>query len=106
MLQTRSLDGIWKLRWADGQRGRPQYAERDQIDSIRYIDAQVPGEIHLDVWRAGWIADPYVGTNCLSARWVEEHYWSYQREFQAPSEALKTRAWLVFDGLDLAATIV
>ncbi len=106
MIKTLDLNGTWKVRWSDGTRGRPEYANQEVVDPDRYIDARVPGEIHLDAWKAGWIPDPYVGTNCLDARWVEECYWSYRRHFDVPPEALKARAWLVFEGLDLAATIV
>jgi beta-mannosidase len=106
MMQSLNLNGTWKLRWADGQRGRLEYAAREQTDPERYIDARVPGEVHLDAWRAGWIADPYVGTNCLAARWVEEHQWAYRREFDVPAEALRGRSWLVFERLDLAATVI
>ena len=107
MLHHLDLNGTWKVRWADGQRGRGQYAERDETDPDRYIDAVVPGEIHLDAWRAGWLADPYVGTNCLAARWVEECLWSYRREFEAPAAALAAKhVWLNFGGLDLVATVV
>lgn len=106
MLKHLDLGGTWRVRWSDGQRGRTDYANREQTDEARYIDAQVPGEIHLDVWKQGWIKDPYVDTNCLAARWVEECIWSYRRFFNAPAEALKGRAWLVFEGLDLVATIV
>ena len=89
MTNTLDLNGTWKLRWSDGQRGRPEYANRDETDPVRYIDATVPGEVHLDVWRAGWIPDPYVGTNCLAARWVEECIWSYRREFEVPANDAK-----------------
>jgi beta-mannosidase len=106
LTETLDLDGTWQVRWTDGQRGRTAYAERAETDPVRYIEARVPGEIHLDVMRAGWIDDPRVGTNCLAARWVEECLWSYRRFFDAPVEALGARAWLCFDGLDLAATIV
>ena len=106
MIKSLDLNGTWKVRWSDGMRGRPEYANKPQTDPDRYIDAQVPGEIHLDVWKAGWIADPYVGTNCLAARWVEECVWSYRREFNAPADALKRRSWLIFEGLDLVAKIV
>jgi beta-mannosidase len=107
MLETHDLCGPWRLRWADGQRGRLEYANRDTTDAAREFDAVVPGEIHLDLWRAGLIADPYVGANCLAARWVEENLWAYRREFDAPAGAResKSRAWLVFEGLDLFATI-
>lgn len=101
-----SLNGPWKARWFDGQRGSMEFANRDQVDEARYIEAQVPGEIHLDLWRHGIIDDPYVGTNCLKARWVEECFWSYRGEFDAPEQAVRARAWLVFESLDLVATIV
>lgn len=105
-MQIIDLNGTWKLRWYDGRRGRQEYAERDQTDLSRYIDAQVPGEIHLDVWKAGWIEDPCVGTNVLAARWVEEMLWSYRREFEVPAGSHTSQSWLVFEGLDLAARIV
>lgn len=104
-----SLDGKWKVRWADGDRGgKSEHANLDEVDLVKYIDAEVPGEIHLDVWREGLIQDPYVGLNVLSARWVEECIWSYRKEFDAPPETLRkgVRTWLNFEGLDLAATIV
>lgn len=105
-MRTLDLGGTWKARWTDGVRGRMQGAENKETDPDRYIDAQVPGEIHLDCLRAGLIRDPYVEGNCLAARWIEEMIWSYRREFDSPPEALKVRAWLLFEGLDLAATIV
>jgi beta-mannosidase len=100
------LNGTWKLRWSDGQRGRTEYAARDVIvEDDRWMDAQVPGEVHLDLVKAGMIADPYVGTNVLAARWVEECWWSYRRMFEL-NEVPPGRAWLVFEGLDLNAIIL
>ncbi len=106
-MKTLDLNGSWRVRWSDGQRGRPEYAQRDVTDAVRYLDAQVPGEIHLDLMRAGIIADPSVGTNCLAARWVEECVWSYRRVFDASAAACRAKkAWLVFDQLDLAGQVV
>lgn len=104
-MKTLDLCGTWKLRWADGERGHTRFAERDSVDEARYIDAQVPGEVHLDLLRHGWIADPNLGTNALACRWVEDNIWSYRRVFDAPADACAGRAWLVFEGLDLAATV-
>lgn len=106
MLKRLDLNGTWRVRWTDGQRGRSEFANRDQTDETQYINARVPGEIHLDVWKQGWIKDPYVGANCLAARWVEECIWSYRRFFNVPREALNGKSWLCFEGLDLVATIV
>jgi beta-mannosidase len=107
MIQQLDLNGTWKIRWSDGERGRPAHALLENPDEMRYLAAEVPGEIHMDVWKAGLIADPYVGTNVLSARWVEELYWSYRREFDAPADALKSEhVWLNFEGLDYFAVIL
>ena len=107
-LMTLELNGAWRIRKADGQRGRTEYAQRDSTDGIRYLDATVPGSVHLDLMKAGLLEDPSDGLNALSARWVEEMIWSYRREFTAPAASLKkgVRAWLVFEQLDLVATLV
>src|SRR3954454_13623332 len=93
--------GTWQIRWSDGTRGRLEYANRDAVgDASKYFPATVPGEVHLDLIAAGVLTDPYVGTNALAARWVEECLWAYRREFEAPAGAMGARSWLVFEGLD------
>ena len=104
-LQSLSLDGTWWLRWHDEERSRSKHANLESAASYRGIEATVPGDVHLDAMREGWIEDPLVGTNCLAARWIEECLWSYRREFEAPPEALENSAWLHFEGLDLVAKI-
>jgi beta-mannosidase len=100
------LNGIWSLRWSDGQRGGPASRLFDsQPDLSRALPAQVPGEIHHDLIRAGLLAEPTVGLNVLAARWVEETIWQYRRTFLAPGVAPGERAFLAFETLDLAATI-
>jgi beta-mannosidase len=106
MTSSRSLDGAWKLCWRSGQRGRTRFVMDGRIVADRYLDATVPGEVHLDLLKAGWIADPYVGTNVLAARWVEEMVWTYRRELSVPPAARRGRAWLVFDRLDLSAKVI
>lgn len=39
MLNTLNLNGTWKVRWSDGTRGRPEFANQEVIDPGRYIDA-------------------------------------------------------------------
>lgn len=116
MIRQFDLSGTWKLRWSDGQRGRAEDAAASfaratnagtaASAAYRWIDARVPGEVHLDLIRQGWIAEPTIGNHVLAARWVEECYWHYRNDFDVPAEVLEARrAWLVFDGLDLAAII-
>ncbi len=101
-----SLDGIWKLRGFDGQHGRPEEMLKEDFNELQCIDAVVPGEVHLDLQRAGLMDDYNIGLNVLKARWVEEQVWVYRRSFNVPKEALSAKkAWLVFEGLDINANI-
>lgn len=106
MLHRLSLNGAWDLRWFDGQR-HAHFVASARIEEPSYpaMEAQVPGEVHLDLMRHGVIEDPCLGDNVLKCRWVEEFIWAYRRTFDA-GEAAKGRAWLVFDRLFLNARIV
>jgi beta-mannosidase len=105
MIRFMDLGGTWRAKWYSGQRGNLASARTADVDERYCIDAQVPGEIHLDVMKAGWIQDTNRDANVLAARWVEEMLWAYRRAFQCPPQALKSRAWLAFAGLDLVAAI-
>lgn len=104
-MKTLSLNGTWKIRGFDGQHGRPEQYTGITADERIFIPAQVPGEIHLDLEREGWIQDCNYGTNAQSARWVEEQVWVYRTTFDAPPEACAQHSWLVFEGLDLNAVV-
>lgn len=103
---TFDLNGTWALRWHDGDRGpRDVKALEDPADQRRAIPATVPGAVHLDLLRAGLIKEPHDGLNVLECRWVEERFWYYRRTFRAPALRKGQKAFLVFEGLDLAAEI-
>lgn len=101
MLDTFSLDGAWDLRWSDAQRG-PRINNLDPAYALR---ATVPGEVHLDLERAGILPDRHVGLGHLAGRWVEQCRWRYDRTFAAPATAPGAKAWLVLDGLDHHAVV-
>ncbi len=101
-----NLNGTWQLRWGDGERGeRVGQVRRDQMDLNRAWPATVPGTVQQTLQELGLLADQNVGLNILHGRWVEETVWYYRREFAAPKLRAGERAWLVFECLDLAATI-
>jgi beta-mannosidase len=67
------------------------------------LPVEVPGEIHLDLMRAGLMEDPNVSDNARErCRWPEEHSWWYQTKLTVP-EGFRghQRQWLTFDGVDL-----
>ena len=106
MQQRIDLNGTWELAWYDGQRGTGRERALAGLPDAHFrLPAQVPGEVHLDLARAGVIGDPSTGVNALAARWVEEMIWFYRRAFDAPALAPGERAWLTFDRLELAAVI-
>ena len=95
----------WKLNWADGQRGGHRYAMKPDKDTSRWLDATVPGEIHLDLIKAGIIEEPTKGSNFLNSRWVEEYLWTYRKDFELSEDEARKNAVLIFEGLDYCAVI-
>lgn len=101
-----NLNGVWELRWDDGERGEKIGALlKGTARPERAWPARVPGSVHETLIEQGIIADPNTGTDVLACRWVEETVWHYRRTFDMPALQPAERAWLVFDCLDLAAAI-
>lgn len=46
-----------------------------------WIPANVPGDVHNDLYQAGWIEDPYYAMNSLKCEWVENRWWAYRTQF-------------------------
>ncbi len=105
MLKKLDLNGAWMARGFDGQHGGPESFLGERADLRTFLPAQVPGDIHLDLQRAGLVGDYNIGLNAQEQRWVEEQYWLYRRTFDAPADTARKRAWLVFEALDLCARI-
>ncbi len=99
------LSGKWKLRWADGQRGSSKMNHLLETDEDKWMETNVPGEIHEELIKSGFLQEPTEGLNALSGRWVEECLWSYRTTFAANDEAMDGHAWLYFEGLDYHAKI-
>jgi len=99
------LSGKWKLRWADGQRGSAKLNHLQETDEHKWMEASVPGEIHLDLIKAGLLQEPTEQLNALSGRWVEECLWSYRTTFTAVDDAVDGASWLYLEGLDYHAEI-
>ncbi len=100
---TLSLVGPWQVTpmplTAEGEAGYRSFMQTNP----QVVAAQVPGEIHLDLMRAGLMEDPDIGDNARQhCRWPEQHSWWYRTEFIVPAgfrHHLRQR--LVFDGIDL-----
>jgi len=103
------LSGTWKVTWTDGVHGRDirtitRFEAEKDLD--RYMDVPVPMDLNKAMEAKGMIDDPNIAANSLQARWIGQQFWCYYRMFDVSEETLKDRAWLVFDRLDYAATIL
>ena len=103
---TMSLNGAWTVLPTplalDGEAGCQEVSSH----AGDWLPAQVPGEIHLDLMRAGKMDDPEIGDNARRSRWPEEHAWWYRTTITVTEDFLAhERQQLVFDGLDCSAQV-
>ena len=90
-MQTLDLTGHWNLRKADDEKA---------------FDALVPGDVHLDLLRAGEIPDPFYRDNEDRLHWIGNSDWVYSRRFEVGREVLSAgRVLLRCEGLDTLATV-
>ena len=69
------------------------------------LAAQVPGDVHMDMMRAGLISDPLYSRNAEDCRWMEEKDWWYSLKFSLPTGFLKDKAELHFAGVDTTCDV-
>jgi beta-mannosidase len=78
---------------------------RDTVTGERF-KAAVPGDIHMDLFRAAKIPDPYFGLNHKEIGWVIRRDFEYSSVFEATEAALKAECVeLVFDSIDLFSEV-
>jgi len=86
-----SLNGVWELRGASGDRGGvsswPHFEQQE-----RFMKAEVPGSVHETLIKEKIIKEPTLGKNVLEARWVEEFVWAYRRTFEVNADDLKDKS--------------
>ncbi len=70
------------------------------------VPARVPGNVELDLIRAGRLpAELARGNNIYKLRELENHQWWYSRTFEAPRIQSGERCDLVFEGADTLASV-
>ena len=50
-------------------------------DKNKWIDAVVPGNVHLDLLRNNFIPDPFFGQNEAKLQWISDKNWTYKLTF-------------------------
>ncbi|KAL4132938.1 hypothetical protein PRIC2_003267 [Phytophthora ramorum] len=78
---------------------------RSANGSIRVDKVSVPGTSHVHLMAAGILGDPYYRFNEREYQWVARETWVYETQVTLPSDAVQTRATLVFETLDGVAEV-
>ena len=103
--RTIDLGGDWRLYHFP--EGEPEVDRPDDLAAagLEPAPARVPGNVELDLQRAGLLPEPFYADNIRRLRDLEDHEWWLLREFEPPDDAAG-RDWdLVFEGLDTLATV-
>ena len=96
------LGGAWQVRPESFDCIGDAGLARVRQSQDGWLASQVPGEVHLDLIRAGQMPEPTVGTNMSKCRWPETKSWWYRTTFELPPDRIDyERQQLVFDGIDL-----
>lgn len=103
--ETFSLNGKWILNYGLCDKKAPTTPEDLKLCNWPSINANVPGNVELDLYNSGIVKNPEVGNNIYKLRKYEAYQWWYSKNFDSPKLNEGERAELVFDGLDCFATI-
>ena len=103
--QTISLDGSWQLSYGLQRPDGPRSPEDLARAGWPTIAATVPGNVELDLMKAGLLPELSVGTNIYRLRELEGNQWWYQRKFPTPKRPGHTRIELIFEGVDCLGTV-
>lgn len=99
-----SLDGGWRLYYFPEDSLPVAHPDALADSGAPWVDAVVPGNVELDLARAGLLPDPLTGGNIRLLRPLEFCEWWYVRDFELPED--EDGEWdLVFEGLDTLAAV-
>jgi len=100
-----SLNGTWDLHYRPETAAGITEPAGMNWASLKHVPAAVPGNVELDLVKAGVLPDPYIGMNVKRLGEFENCEWWYKKTFDAGSPPPDRRAVLVFHGLDCYGTI-
>lgn len=91
MIRSRNIE---PLRWVVGQAAR-----KDDVPE-RFVPATVPGAVQLDLACAEGYPDYNQADNYRCMSWMEDRFFTYRSEFDAPELAPEQQLWFVSKGID------
>ena len=106
----KSLNGSWELYYVKNETFRAGKVNLSSAEAVRaggweHVEAAVPGNFELDLWRAGVIGDPYWSTNIWQLEKYEYYHLVYIKEFDVDESFDGMSPEIVFEGIDCFAEI-
>ena len=104
-MQSISLSGKWNLYYHPEDGKMPDTPA--QLEKLNWpmIEATVPGNVELDLVRAGLEEDPFYAENLYNYRKYEFYQWWFVRTMDVPAEYEGKKCVLRFDGVDTFADV-
>ena len=99
-----TLNGDWKLYYYDKLQRNVIDPDELRVGDIPFVEAKVPGDVHLDLSRAGILpADLFKGMNLRETELFETYDWWYEKEFTLADIPAGKKITLKFDAVDCLA---
>ncbi len=92
-------------RWEFAEAAWTRPGHRIGYSRTEWLEATVPGAVHLDLRRHGIIPDPHARMNEIGVQWVDDRDWVYRCRFAWTPDADRPNRVLRFEGLDTVATL-
>ena len=103
---VRDLSGYtWKMKKmypGEGIKAGFHKLPPEDIETLVWNPAQVPGDVYTDLWKAGVIEDPYFGRNSAKAQWVMYDEWWYACQFNITEDITNQVVRVDFEGVDFS----
>lgn len=77
----------------------------EDIETLVWNAAEVPGDVYTDLWKAGVIDDPYFGRNSVKAQWVQQYEWWYAYQFRVTEGIENQVVDIKFEGVDYSCEV-
>ncbi len=102
---TRKIISLNDANWRFGSVPQKPFGDVNDLATVNeWLPAQVPGDVRLDLLRAGMIMDPFVAKNNEQSQWVDRYDWWYVRDLDQDLEQSE-RAFLIFEGIDYQSAV-
>lgn len=97
-----ALDAGRQIISLNGDNWRVAQASEGETE---FLPATVPGDVRLDLVRAGRLPDPHLGQNSLQGQWVDAHDWWLVRDLDDLDFPSDRRVFLRLHGVDYLSDV-